>query len=62
MARPRLSPTEPTTSVHVKVPNSLYDRAYQAAQRQCLPNVPALIRIALAKLLKDLETQTRQPK
>ena len=54
VGRPRLS-DEPTEGIHVKVPISLYDRAYEAAERDRV-SVPELIRRALAR---DLETQNR---
>lgn len=53
--RPALSPSEPSTPVHVKLPGSLYDRVYEAAARDRL-SVPERIRMALQR---DLETQNR---
>ena len=53
--RPRVS-AEPNEAVCVKVPVSLYDRAYEKADRDRV-TVPELIRRALAK---DLEIQNRR--
>lgn len=54
--RPALSPDEHSTPVQVKMPGSLYDRAYAAAAQEHI-SVPERIRQALER---DLETQNRQ--
>jgi hypothetical protein len=54
--RPPVSLSEPSTDVHVTVPNSLYDRAYAVAAKERV-SVPEVIRRAL---VKDLGTQNRR--
>ena len=53
--RPPLSDDEGSTSVHVKLPDSVYDRAYERAADERV-SVPEVIRRALER---DLETQNR---
>jgi hypothetical protein len=54
--RPTVSPSEPSTDVHLTMPESLYDRVYATASRERL-TVPEVIRRALTV---TLETQNRQ--
>lgn len=55
--RPPLSPTEPSTAVGgLKLPASLYDRAYDRAREERI-SVPEVIRRALHR---DLERQNNR--
>jgi Arc/MetJ-type ribon-helix-helix transcriptional regulator len=54
--RPPLSDDEGSTPVSVKLPDSLYDRAYARASDDRV-SVPEVIRRAL---VRDLETQNRR--
>jgi len=52
--RPPLSPDEPSTPVQVRLPDSLYDRAYAEASKEHV-TVPELIRRALHRDLRERE-------
>jgi hypothetical protein len=61
VARPTLARGESSTPVTVKMPDSVYDRAYAVACERRM-SVPELMRRALARLLKDLDIQTSASK
>jgi hypothetical protein len=50
--RPPLSRDEPSTDVCVKMPEGMYDAAYQVASRERI-SVPEVIRRALGRLLTE---------
>ncbi len=53
--RKPLSPSEPSAPVSVKLPLSMFERAAVAARRERLDGIPALMRLALARYLRQSE-------
>ena len=55
--RPAISPVEPSTDLHFRVENSLYDHAYAAASRDGV-SVPEAVRQAMRRIFVTENRQT----